>query len=462
MPWARLRDAPVWVRMTLVSSATFGLISLLSGILVLVVSIRHNVDEYHDMLARLSADLKEEYASCGGDLKKMREFLAEDQDEHGANNVFLLVSEQDGTDVLHLSSAPKVVARMVARVGEPSRTYRLTTYSDRGTIVVRVRKTPLFDGRVLSVGYNVTDDERFLWFVGLVTGLTVLLTLLVGAGVSAVLCRRFAGRMRALVRAADAIRGGDYSARVPLSDSGREIRELEEAFNTMSEQNEKTLAELRVLTDNIAHDLRTPLTRLRTAAELQMMGGEMKRPLEEVVSDETSSMLDMINTMLDISQAGYQIDRTPREELELGGFVRHVCDLYSILAEDCGIAFSVSVPDVPVPFSGHRGKVQQLLGNLLDNAVKFTPAGGSVRVTLSDEGGKGVALTVSDTGCGIAEADVPHVFTRFWRADTSRSVQGNGLGLALVKAIVTSYGGTVDCTSRPGAGATFTVTLPRT
>ena len=461
MRWARLRDASVWVHMTLISSVTFGLISLLSGILLLVVSIRHNVDEYHDMLARLSGDLTGEYASCRGDLEKMRGYLVEDQEEHGANNVFFLVTGKDGRDVLHLSTAPKVLSRMLARVGEPSRTYRLTTYTDRGSVVVRVRKTQLFDGRTLSVGYNVTDDERFLWFVGIVTGLTFLLTLLVGAGVNAFLSRRFAGRMRTIVRAADAIRGGDYSARVPLTEAGREIRELEEAFNTMSEQNEKTLAELRVLTDNIAHDLRTPLTRLRTAAELKMMGGEMKRPLEEVVSDETSSMLDMINTMLDISQAGYQIDRTPREELELGGFVRHVCDLYSTLAEDCGLAFSVSVPDAPVPFSGHRGKVQQLLGNLLDNAVKFTPAGGAVRVTLSDADGKGVALAVSDTGCGIAPADVPHIFQRFWRADTSRSVQGNGLGLALVKAIATSYGGTVSCASTPGAGSTFTVTLPR-
>ena len=100
------------------------------------------------------------------------------------------------------------------------------------------------------------------------------------------------------------------------------------------------------------------------------------------------------------------------------------------------------------------------MGNLLDNAVKFTPAGGTVSVTLSKEPETGLArLAVSDTGIGISEADQPNLFKRFWRSDASRSLPGNGLGLAVVKAIVTSYGGSVTCTSRPGVGTTFVVKL---
>ena len=113
------------------------------------------------------------------------------------------------------------------------------------------------------------------------------------------------------------------------------------------------------------------------------------------------------------------------------------------------------MPDAPLYVSAHKGRLQQMLGNLLDNALKFTPKGGRIEVRLASNP---FSLSVANTGPGIPAADIPHVFKRFWRGDGSRSLPGNGLGLALVKAIVTSYGGSVKCESTPGEWTVFTVT----
>lgn len=259
---------------------------------------------------------------------------------------------------------------------------------------------------------------------------------------------------------ATAIAAGDWSRRVEEEKKeSREVRALVRAFNGMCDKNEKTLNELRVLTDNIAHDLRTPLTRLSMAAETVLTGGTLRDPLPDRVLGEARGMLEMINTMLEISQTGAKIDRSPRTDLDFAHLVRDLGDFYQPLAEQAGLTLRVHVPERGLAFSGHRAKLQQLVGNLLENAIKYTPRGGRIDLSL-DTLPEGVRLVVADTGCGISAADLPHIYTRFWRADASRSLPGNGLGLALVKAIVTSYGGRLHCDSVPGQGSAFTVVLP--
>ncbi len=232
------------------------------------------------------------------------------------------------------------------------------------------------------------------------------------------------------------------------------------AYRSIRRRHAKAMQELHDLSDDIAHDLRTPLARMHAQAELAAMGDVSAAELAAGVAEETSSMLELINTMLDLSQTGARIERSPRMDVDLAAIVRQMTEFYASVAEDKGVAFILDLPEGEIVRSAHKAKLQQLVGSLLDNAVKFTPSGGTVSVTLTKEPDTGLArLAVSDTGIGISKEDQSNLFKRFWRSDASRSLPGNGLGLAVVKAIVTSYGGTISCTSRPGVGTTFVVKL---
>ena len=223
----------------------------------------------------------------------------------------------------------------------------------------------------------------------------------------------------------------------------------------------KALRELRQLTDDIAHDLRTPLTRLSAAAELAAMEGMPAEELAATVGAESQNLLHLINTMLDISKTGSGLDRSPRTQVDLAQVVQSVLDLYQPLAEERGQRIVAHVEPVP-SVSGHEARLRQMLQNLVDNALKFSGGRGEIMVRLLPaEKGRSVLLEVLDEGPGIAGKDIPHLFDRFYRADSARTTPGNGLGLALVKAIATSYGGGVSCANRfLDRGAVFAVTLP--
>ena len=451
----RGRVRPMWVRIALWSFLSFGLLFTFVGALVMFATLRHTTNDYHEVLVRLSGDLTQEYEECGGDAAKMAKFFAENSETHGHENVFLLVTDSDGAVKVSSTHNKTILEEMVENAASKSRTYRIAVESADGIrpIAVRVRKSRLGDGCVLSVGYNVTKDELHAVRMGALLGSSLVFVWLVGAGLGAFLGQRFTAPLRKVAAVAGRIADGDYSARVPVTSEGQEIVDLENAFNSMAAENEKTLSDLRALTDDIAHDLRTPLTRIRAAAETAALA-EGEHPLAEDVCEEASSMLEMINTMLDISQTDSRIRRTPREQIEMVAFVGHVIELYSVLAEESSVSLSATMPDSPLYVSAHKGRLQQMLGNLLDNALKFTPKGGRIEVRLASDP---FSLSVANTGRGIPASDIPHVFKRFWRGDGSRSLPGNGLGLALVKAIVTSYGGSVKCESTPGEWTVFTV-----
>lgn len=454
---ARLK--PMWLRIARGYWLSFGVIFVVSAAFVFIAILRHHVLAYHENLKLISDDLAAEYVEAGCDIKKTAKDFRETVEQHGRGNVFLLLTDPKGGVVLVESTNPDVVEEMRQGVLSSDRTYRIAATDGNGggdSIAVRVRKTVLPDGNILSVGDNVTNDERHARWVLAVLLATSVLILVVGGIVGVMLARRFAAPLGLMAKAARRIERGDYSVRISDTSESFEIAELEGAFNTMSGEIEKTLMELRVLTENMAHDLRTPLTRLKAAAELHAMGVDSAGNLAENVMEEIDAMLAMINMMLEISQTEYGAARAPTEELDLVPFFGEMLELYSALADDRGISLSAQLPSGPVRFRGHKGRLQQMVGNLLDNAVKFTPGGGHVVVRLTSAP---IVIEVENSGPGIKAKDIPHVFKRFWRADSSRSLQGNGLGLALVKAIAESYGGNVSCTSIPGKTTTFRIVL---
>ncbi len=455
------RRKPMWLRIAWGYWVAFGFLHLVTAAFVTASILKHHVSEYRETLKLISSDLLLEYDEGRGDMSKMARDFRETVEQYGRDNVFLLVADGEDNILLEESSRHEATVKMLSEQVAPGVVRRIAVDGGsgrRGGAAVRVMKTALPGGATLYVGFDVTEGERYARQVLCVLLAMLVLVILAGGVLGVVLARRFTAPLRLMVDAARRIGRGDYSFRIRATSESIETDELENAFGKMSGDVEKTLSELRVLTENMAHDLRTPLTRLRAAAELQAMGMDGSAKFPVTVMEETDSMLGMINTMLEIAQTECGGSCVAKEDVELVSFIRGMTDLYSAIAEDRHLSLRAETPGTAVVFRGHRGRLQQMTGNLLDNAVKFTPDGGKVTVRLFADP---VAIEVENTGPGIAPEDIPHVFKRFWRADSSRSLQGNGLGLALVKAIAESFGGTVSCTSASGGPTVFRVVLRR-
>jgi len=244
---------------------------------------------------------------------------------------------------------------------------------------------------------------------------------------------------------------------------GDAIDELTVLFNAMLDKIEGLVAAMRGALDNVSHDLRTPLTRLRGMAEMALAGKPDVDRYREALADcveECDRVLVMLNTLMDISEAESGVMQLHREAVPLRDIAARAVDLYKDVADAKEVSLALTSDDAgDVVVSADRTRLEQVAANLIDNAVKYTPAGGRVSVQVESE--KPVALlTVSDNGPGIPPDELPKIWDRLFRGDRSRTERGLGLGLSLVKAIVEAHGGRVEASSAVGQGARFTVRLP--
>jgi signal transduction histidine kinase len=283
------------------------------------------------------------------------------------------------------------------------------------------------------------------------------------AGVGWFLAKRALSGIEEVTRAAIDITNGALDRRVPVKRNRDEIDRLADAFNTMVDRVQGLIGQMKEITENIAHDLRSPITRMRGMAEMALTDentGEEQAAITGTIIEECDRLLEMINAMLDISEAESGLMKLNAEPVDLAALLRDVCDLFQPVAENRSLEILMEVPEsVAVP--GEPRKLQRVFSNLIDNALKYTPKGGSVNITI-EEGAKDTVVTVKDTGDGIAETDLPHIFDRFFRGEKSRSTPGSGLGLSLARAFVLAHRGTITATSTPGLGSEFTIMLPNT
>lgn len=269
----------------------------------------------------------------------------------------------------------------------------------------------------------------------------------------------------AMANAARRISVENLKERLAQSETGDELDKLAGAFNEMFARLEKQVAQLRQFTADAAHELRTPLAALRGSAEVALsakrsaeeLRGTLAEGIEEY--DRLSRIADDL-LLLARADAGQEFFR--RAPFRLDVALGDVVDLFAPVADEKEVDLSVSERDA-VWIDGDDGRMRQMIGNLLDNAIKFTPAGGAVRVALVVTG-SGAEIEIRDTGVGIASEHLRRVFDRFYRVDSARSREegGAGLGLSICRTIVESHGGRIKVTSSPGQGTTAAVWLPST
>ena len=331
---------------------------------------------------------------------------------------------------------------------------------------VRILYRVIGPGVILQLGQPMEHASRFIEafrkiFLGTLSVLSAL-AILIGW----FMARKALGGVGEVTLTAMGITGKELGRRVPVKRWGDEIERLAVTFNQMLDRIESLVVGIKEMNDNIAHDLKSPITRIRGLAEVTLTtAGAGADALDHYqgmaagVIEECDGLLDMINTMLMISKTEAGIGAIERIGMDLGALVIGACELFEPVAEDKGVTLACRVPD-RCALKGDVRLLQRAVGNLLDNALKYTPVGGRVDIFVAGLDGRRVEVVVEDTGIGIRASDIPHIFDRFYRCDPSRTLPGTGLGLSLVKTIVAAHGGSIAVESVPGLGSVFYLDLP--
>jgi signal transduction histidine kinase len=328
--------------------------------------------------------------------------------------------------------------------------------------IVEVASVHLADHNTLQVGAS-TDDrddvlERFGHIsIGIMGGL-----ILIGFGGGSFLSIRALRPFRRLLETVRSIVAtGDLTSRVSVAGSGDELDELGLLFNGLLDKIRILINGMQSSLDHVAHDLRTPLARLRGIAELALRGDEPESCLREALIscvDESDRISAMLNTLMDISEAETGTMRLALEKVDVLRLLGQVFELYSYIAEEKGISLRMSARERLYSLAD-RNRITQVIANLVDNAIKYTPAGGQVDIDASGSRSE-VVIRVTDTGPGIPPEERSRIWDRLYRGDKSRSQRGIGLGLSLVKAITQAHHGRIELYSEPGHGSQFAVYLP--
>jgi signal transduction histidine kinase len=329
--------------------------------------------------------------------------------------------------------------------------------------VIQIASLYFPDGYLLQVGKSTEDQGDLLkifykTFVGIV--IPVILIGFIGGGF---LAFRALQPIRSLINfQRSIIKTGRMDMRVPTRQTGDELEELVVLFNRMLEKIEVLINGMRDSLDNVAHDLRTPMTRLQGIAEMALRSEQNLETTQEALvecAEGAERILNMLNTLMDISEAETGVMKLDLREVCLLNLIENAVELYRYVAEEKNVAIhTVCPPELYVTVDPNR--MVQVLANLLDNAIKYSFSDGRVDIEVYQKQQE-ILITIKDTGVGIPPEELPKIWDRLYRGDKSRSQPGLGLGLSLVQAVVHAHMGYVQATSEPGSGSLFTICLQR-
>ena len=328
----------------------------------------------------------------------------------------------------------------------------------------RIRVLYAMVGRsvILQTGQSMENYTRFIEIFRKIFITTMAIIFLLAAGVGWFMARRALAGVETVTQTARRISNGNLQERVPVNKREDEIDQLAQTFNQMLDRIQTLVTGIKEMSDNIAHDLKSPITRIRGISEVTLTTGASLDDFETMAAgtiEECDRLLDMINTMLVISRTEAGVSALEKKEIDISEVIQDACDLFQSAAEDKGITLGCQANE-KIGIDGDIRLIQRMIANLLDNAIKFTPPDGQVGVSIRADGSQGVRIAVADTGIGISPEDLPQIFERFYRCDPSRSEAGTGLGLSFARTVARAHGGDIAVTSTPGQGSVFSVNLP--
>ncbi|MGB5985300.1 MAG: HAMP domain-containing sensor histidine kinase [Desulfobacterales bacterium] len=417
-----------------------------------------------DELAEEIDELAEVWSQEG--LSALKEQIAEENLEEDFRHFYFSLFDAKGvllasTDLPKWAAtqlSPEMLTRVGAAPGNRTRQTVDTAGDDLKGRIITVRLAPQL---ILQHGQSIQGAQEYLEIFQQLFWIVVSVSLLLAGACGWFMAGRALKGVAEVTRTATLISQGRFQERVRMQTPYEEIKRLAGTFNIMVDRVQDLIERMREITDNIAHDLRSPLTRIRGIAEMSLIsktGALTPSQAAENTIEECDNLIEMINTMLDLTEIEAGVQKLELADLDISQLLEEAWDLFRPLALERGIELRLQV-ETGLHIRTDRSGLQRIVYNLTENALKYSRRGDTVSLDARMRD-RQVVITVQDTGIGISSNDLPYIFDRFYRTDQSRTQPGNGLGLSLVKAITTALGGNVVVDSRPNAGSAFLVNLP--
>ena len=456
-------------RLTVWYAGLLALLLLLFGAST-YLGLRHYLNQtLNESLGRQARQIGESFladVATGGE-----GYVISEINEHYApelNNRFVRVTRADGS-VMYVSGKPKESSfdpSAVSNVGAPvDRDYVREVHLPGGELLIYTHQFTERTGQrfLIEVGAPYEQVEVVLYGLLLALALGFPLTVIVAISGGWLLMRRALNPVDEITRGAEQITSRNLSQRLPVARTGDQLERLSSSLNRMIERLEESFLYVSRFTADASHELRTPLTILRGELEAASGQPEVGPDLRETIGsalEETERLSRIVESLMAISRLDAGKAGMERDILDLAELAASTTEQIRLLAVDKDVALQCESEE-RVAVEGDRARLKQVIVNLVDNAIKYTPAGGLVGVKVRASNGRAM-LEVNDNGVGIPAEALPHIFERFYRVDKARSRQmgGAGLGLSIIKAIVTAHGGQVRVESVEGGGSRFLVELP--
>ncbi|HBP89943.1 MAG: HAMP domain-containing protein [Nitrospira sp.] len=449
-------------RLTLWYVSAF-LVCFVAALLILYVSTQSILN------SRLDADLQEDVADFQelyqeGNLEQVIQEIEREMASSEDSEIFFRLFTGEGHAFFssEFSHWKEIDAGRTPLARPPSQPVLETRTISSQDYPVRIITGQIGSDAVIQIGESKEKIQEIMQIFVVVLGAIMAVGIPLACGVGWLIARQAVAGIEEVGRAARDLGKGELDRRVTFKPHGEEIQSLADTFNAMAERIQRLIQEMREMTDNIAHDLRSPIARIRAMSETAMAESFTNGDYQKIAGNtlkECDRLMQMINITLDMAEIEAGASSLKNDRVDFSRLVTDLCELFEPVTEEKGIQLSCSLePDCYL--FGHKQNLQRMVANLLDNAVKYTGPQGTVRIILSRHDSH-YGLTIADTGVGIPSSDLGRVFDRFFRCDHSRSpINGCGLGLSFAWTVAKSHGGDIHVTSELHTGSTFLVNLP--